>query len=231
MSEVAKHNSRSTGVWVVINSEIYDLTSFLDTHPGGSKIILANAGKDVTDLFTPVHPSNAISESLTPDQFVGHVDPSTIVAPSQKDESPAERRRRVALENLPPVGSMLNLDDFEIKAEEILSDQAWAYFSSAGDDEVTVNENRNAFGRVWFKPRVLRPIGEVDTSVQVVGGTVDSSLPIYISPAAMAKLGHPEGELNLTRAAGVGGIIQGVSGICRSQSIHDTVLTAADRSL
>lgn len=36
------------------------------------------------------------------------------------------------------------------------------------------------------------------------------ALPIYVSPAAMAKLGHPLGEVNITRAAGKAGIIQGV---------------------
>jgi L-lactate dehydrogenase (cytochrome) len=41
------------------------------------------------------------------------------------------------------------------------------------------------------------------------------SIPVYVSPAAMAKLGHPLGEVNITRAAGKAGIIQGVS-ICRS---------------
>jgi L-lactate dehydrogenase (cytochrome) len=37
------------------------------------------------------------------------------------------------------------------------------------------------------------------------------SIPVYVSPAAMAKLGHPLGEVNITRAAGKAGIIQGVS--------------------
>ena len=37
------------------------------------------------------------------------------------------------------------------------------------------------------------------------------SLPVYIAPAAMAKLGHPLGEVNLTRGAGECGIVQGVS--------------------
>jgi isopentenyl diphosphate isomerase/L-lactate dehydrogenase-like FMN-dependent dehydrogenase len=36
------------------------------------------------------------------------------------------------------------------------------------------------------------------------------TLPIYVAPAAMAKLGHPLGEINITRAAGKAGIIQGV---------------------
>lgn len=37
-----------------------------------------------------------------------------------------------------------------------------------------------------------------------------SSLPIFISPAALARLGHPDGEINLVRAAGKAGILQGV---------------------
>jgi L-lactate dehydrogenase (cytochrome) len=50
---------------------------------------------------------------------------------------------------------------------------------------------------------------------------VKSSLPIFISPAAMAKLGHPLGEVNLTKGAGECGIVQGVSFV--SASIHPAV--------
>lgn len=158
----------------------------------------------------PVHPSNAIQENLAPEQHIGLVDPKTLIM-EQKQESEADRRRREARENLPPVGVILNLDDFERVAKDILSDQAWAYYSSAGDDEVTLRENRNSFGRVFFKPRVLRKVSEVNTSLKIVGGRVESALPIYISPAAMAKLGHPDGELNLTRGAAATGLVQGVS--------------------
>lgn len=37
-----------------------------------------------------------------------------------------------------------------------------------------------------------------------------SSLPIFVAPAALARLGHTDGETNLTRAAGAEGIPQGV---------------------
>jgi L-lactate dehydrogenase (cytochrome) len=37
------------------------------------------------------------------------------------------------------------------------------------------------------------------------------TIPIFIAPAALARLGHPDGEMNLTRAAAAGGILQGVS--------------------
>jgi len=42
-------------------------------------------------------------------------------------------------------------------------------------------------------------------------GGMESSLPIFISPAALARLGHPDGEMNLVRAAGTEGILQGIS--------------------
>ena len=57
---------------------------------------------------------------------------------------------------------------------------------------------------------------DVDASTDILtkAGSIKPlhlSLPLYVSPAAMAKLGHPDGELNLTRAAGSNGIMQGIS--------------------
>ncbi|PAA63524.1 hypothetical protein BOX15_Mlig024834g1, partial [Macrostomum lignano] len=58
LEEVAKHNSLQTGVWVIYQNTVYDVTNFVDSHPGGEKILLA-AGKDVEpfwDLYA-VHKS------------------------------------------------------------------------------------------------------------------------------------------------------------------------------
>ncbi|EPQ31973.1 uncharacterized protein PFL1_00171 [Pseudozyma flocculosa PF-1] len=219
MDEVEKHNALpekgGQGLWVVIKGEVYDVTNFVDNHPGGRNIILKNAGKDVTDLYEPVHPPNALEENLDPSAHLGIVDPATVRVKQPGEESEKDRKRREARENLPPIGTLLNLDDFEKVARSILSDQAWAYYSSAGDDEITMAQNRAAFNRVWFRPRILRKIGSVDSSATLIktsdSAGFSSSLPVYISPAAMAKLGHPDGELNLTRGAGKAGIIQGIS--------------------
>lgn len=45
-----------------------------------------------------------------------------------------------------------------------------------------------------------------DTTTTILG--IPVSMPVMISPAAMAKLGHPLGEVNLTKAAGAEGVIQ-----------------------
>jgi len=54
----------------------------------------------------------------------------------------------------------------------------------------------------------MRPVGTVDIQSSMLG--IPTAMPIFVSPAALAGLGHPEGELNITRAAGKAGIIQGV---------------------
>ncbi|KAJ3361837.1 hypothetical protein HDU91_003723 [Kappamyces sp. JEL0680] len=101
---------------------------------------------------------------------------------------------------------MLNTFDFESVAKSVLSREAWAYYSSGGEDELTLQENQHAFNRIWFKPRVLVNVKHVDSSTTFFG--TKTRLPIYITATALGKLGHPDGEVVLTKAAGTRGIIQ-----------------------
>jgi cytochrome b involved in lipid metabolism len=43
-AELAAHKTRETGVWIAIHGEVYDVTNFLDEHPGGPEVILDEAG-------------------------------------------------------------------------------------------------------------------------------------------------------------------------------------------
>lgn len=52
--EVAKHTS-DKDCWVILNDFVYDVTSFLDDHPGGKKAIMLYAGKDATKEFEMLH--------------------------------------------------------------------------------------------------------------------------------------------------------------------------------
>ncbi len=45
--EVAKHNTRDD-CWVIISGQVYDVTDFLEMHPGGVGVILQQAGQDAT---------------------------------------------------------------------------------------------------------------------------------------------------------------------------------------
>jgi cytochrome b involved in lipid metabolism len=54
MAEVAAHNSRSS-CWTVIRGDIYDLTQWVNEHPGGPVKILNLCGKDGTQAFGKKH--------------------------------------------------------------------------------------------------------------------------------------------------------------------------------
>ncbi|KAK7216452.1 hypothetical protein V2G26_004455 [Clonostachys chloroleuca] len=97
-----------------------------------------------------------------------------------------------------PLHTILNTQDFEDAASEILSEKAWAFFSSAATDYYTYEANRDFFRRIWLRPRVLRDITTLDVKTKILGN--DVSFPLFVSPAAMAKLAHPDGELAIARA-------------------------------
>lgn len=56
MEEVAEHNS-TNDCWIVIEGRVYDLSKWLNKHPGGLLPILNLAGKDSTDAFMHNHPA------------------------------------------------------------------------------------------------------------------------------------------------------------------------------
>jgi cytochrome b involved in lipid metabolism len=41
--------------WVAISDKVYDLTAFLDKHPGGRDFLLAAVGRDATAVFKSLH--------------------------------------------------------------------------------------------------------------------------------------------------------------------------------
>lgn len=203
--EVAKHTS-ADDCWVVVRNKVYNMTSFLPDHPGGPQIIIKNAGKDVTKLFEATHPAGTIEKHLPKECYQGELDTNTVpdsVKQAQKKEEAEEKARRA---KVPPMAQCLNLNDFEAAGRQAMSPEAWAYYSSAADDEHTLRENCNIFERIWFRPRILRNVKNVDCSTQLLG--YPSSMPVYITATALGRFGHPDGELNLTRGAARTGVIQ-----------------------
>lgn len=51
MEEVAKHDNRQNGIWVTYKQGVYDITEFVDRHPGGSSKILMAAGGSIEPFW------------------------------------------------------------------------------------------------------------------------------------------------------------------------------------
>ncbi|VUC22021.1 unnamed protein product [Clonostachys rosea] len=203
-SEIAEHNDAKS-CWVIVHGKAYDVTEFLPEHPGGQKIILKYAGKDCTEEFEPIHPPDTLDKFLDKSKHLGPVDMGT-VEQEVKEEDPEEAERLERVAQKPLLSQCYNLHDFEAVARRTMKKTAWGYYSSAADDEITMRENHNAYQRIWFRPRVLVDVENVDISTTMLGSK--SSVPFYVTATALGKLGDPEGEVVLTRAAHKHGVIQ-----------------------
>jgi len=68
---VAKHNEKNS-TWTVIHDNVYDLTKFLDEHPGGEEVLLDVAGTVATEQFEDVgHSTDA--RTLMKEYYIGEL--------------------------------------------------------------------------------------------------------------------------------------------------------------
>ncbi|KUJ22535.1 uncharacterized protein LY89DRAFT_680674 [Mollisia scopiformis] len=202
-AEVAKHNTPAD-CWVCLYGEVWDVTEFLPSHPGGSKIILQLAGRDATEEYDPIHPPGTLESNLKPEARLGKIDPSTLPKP-KADGAEKEQEK----EGPPDMQSLLNLEEIEEVATKQVSKKCWAYYYSAADDLVSKSFNGLVYKQILLRPRVFVDCTKCDTSTTLLGHKV--GIPLYVSPAAMARLAHPAGELGIAQGISTFGAMQIVS--------------------
>ncbi|KAI0483218.1 FMN-dependent dehydrogenase [Xylariaceae sp. FL0804] len=230
--EVAKHTTAES-CWVVLYGNVYDITEFLPSHPGGSKVILQLAGTDATDEYDPIHPPGTLEANLRPEARLGRVDPDTLVRPGDvgaKDERKPGGGDDGDDDEPPPLESLLNLREIEEAAHARISDKAWAYYHSSADDGVSKARNGAAYRDVLLRPRVFVDCTRCDSSTTLLSRSPPRSLPgltaakqqqqepllrvglpVFVAPAAMARLAHADGEAGIARACARFGAAQVVS--------------------
>ena len=181
--------------WVVLYGKVYDVTSFIPEHPGGSKIILQLAGQDATEEYDPIHPEGTLEGTLPSSALLGSIDASTL--PSSADKSPAQEQQ-IPEAQMPTLDDCLNMHDIEKLATLKMSKKAWAYYFSAGDDLISKTLNNTVYHNILLRPRVFADVTHCSTATTILGSPVN--IPFFVSPAAMARLGHPDGEAGIAAA-------------------------------
>jgi L-lactate dehydrogenase (cytochrome) len=206
--ELAKHASRQS-CWLAIHGIVWNVTSFIDSHPGGSALILSQGGRDATSAYDDFHSPELVAETLDADARKGALLSDKIA----KDDVPTAGLQHHSAQQQPVATSslraMVNLADFEKRASACMTPATWAYITSGADDEISCRENARAYNRVFLRPRVLRDVQTIDCSTTILGHK--SSLPVYTSPVGLGKLVHPDGECAIALGAGIEGIIQVVN--------------------
>ena len=92
-----------------------------------------------------------------------------------------------------------NFSDFRKLAKKNLPSPIFHYIDGGSDDEVTLRRNTDAFNDCDLVPNVLASVGKPDLSTTVFGKKID--MPIFLSPTAMQRLYHHEGDKASARAA------------------------------
>ena len=69
-AEVAKHNT-SSDCWSIVNNQVYNLTSYVNSHPGGAANINNMCGKDASPAFSNQHSNQAKPNNVLSDFVIG----------------------------------------------------------------------------------------------------------------------------------------------------------------
>ncbi|XP_028293809.1 cytochrome b5 type B isoform X3 [Gouania willdenowi] len=83
LEDVKEHNL-SNDTWLIIHDKVYDITSFLEEHPGGEEVLLEQAGADATESFEDVGHSKDAREMLE-SYYVGELHMSDRKQETTKD--------------------------------------------------------------------------------------------------------------------------------------------------
>jgi len=120
-----------------------------------------------------------------------------------------------------------NIDDFRRLAKARLPYPVFDYIDGAADDELTKNRNTAAFAGVDLVPDVLAGVAEIDTSCTILGKR--SPLPLMLSPTAVQRAFHWEGERAVARAAEKYGLWFGISSLATRSIEEIAALTSGPK--
>jgi len=108
----------------------------------------------------------------------------------------------------------LTIAELQRLARERMDKLTRDYYNEGADGGTTLAENESAYRRYRIRPRVLRDISRIDSSVSIFGHR--SVIPLGVAPAAMQCLAHPDGEIATARACRAKGVAMGLSSFSTS---------------
>ncbi len=111
-----------------------------------------------------------------------------------------------------------NVDDFRELARRRLPGPVFNYIDGAADDELTKDRNTAAFEDCDLVPNVLAGVSDIDMSTTVMGRKID--MPLFLSPTALQRVFHWQGERAVGKTAEKFGTYFGISSLA-TVSIED----------
>ncbi len=95
------------------------------------------------------------------------------------------------------------------QAAQLLTPDVHRYYAGGAGDQLSLGEAEQAWQALRLRPRVLRDVGAVVTSVELLGTTLRT--PVLCGPAAAHRLAHPEAEVATARGVAEAGSLMVLS--------------------
>ncbi len=92
-----------------------------------------------------------------------------------------------------------NVDDLRRLAKRRLPGGIFDYIDGGAEDERTLLGNVKGYEQLAFRPRVLRDVSSLDTSIELFGRKLP--MPFILAPTGFTRIAHSQGELAVARAA------------------------------
>lgn len=179
---------------------------FLEEHPGGAGVIFKYAGGDATEAYNEIHEEELVTETLPSEKCLGDVVGTANDAPQTPPPSPDSLTAAATTQDgVPPLTTVVSLDDFEKIAWQYLTPSGKAYYQSGSDDEFSIADSRRIFRKMTLRPRILRAVEPIATETTIIG--YPSSLPVYFSPTGQGRYAHKDAERIISSVAGQEGLI------------------------
>ena len=118
-----------------------------------------------------------------------------------------------------------NTAQFRRLAKARLPGPIFHYIDGAADDEVTYRRNTEAYETCDLVPNVLAGVENIDLTTTVMGIPMD--MPLFLSPTALQRLFHHDGERAVGRAAAAFNTLFGISSLATVgiEEIGETIRT------
>ena len=97
------------------------------------------------------------------------------------------------------IADCYNFNDFRKLAKKKLQSPIFHYIDGGSDDETTLKRNTFSFDDCYLVTNIFASVGKPDLSTSIFGRKID--MPIFLSPSAMQRLYHPEGDKASAKAA------------------------------
>ncbi|KAJ5642108.1 Ceramide very long chain fatty acid hydroxylase SCS7 [Penicillium lividum] len=138
-ADVEAHNNAKS-CFITIGRKVYDVTDFVQDHPGGGDLILDYAGKDVAEIMKDEisHEHTEAAYEILDDYHVGFLAPSS--ATSSKAKVPGEENNEVDSTHIYETTGMSREEDLSVETD----------FSQDFKTHKFLDLNKALFPQLWY---------------------------------------------------------------------------------